>query len=57
METKGEPLVEGVDFTPSSGNVFADLGLPDADKLAADADKALREHLAENDAACQGEER
>ncbi len=26
-------VVEGVEVEPSSGNVFADLGLPDADKL------------------------
>ncbi|MCZ7625384.1 MAG: XRE family transcriptional regulator [Candidatus Methylomirabilota bacterium] len=26
-------IVEGIDVEPSSGNVFADLGLPDADKL------------------------
>ena len=26
-------IVEGVEVEPSSGNVFADLGLPDADKL------------------------
>ncbi|MET0540882.1 MAG: helix-turn-helix transcriptional regulator [Variovorax sp.] len=25
--------VEGIDIEPSSGNVFGDLGLPDADKL------------------------
>ena len=26
-------IVEGTDILRSSGNVFADLGLPDADKL------------------------
>lgn len=29
--------------TPSSGNVFADLGLPNADVLLARADQAIRE--------------
>jgi predicted XRE-type DNA-binding protein len=26
-------VIDGIDIEPSSGNVFADLGLPDADKL------------------------
>lgn len=32
---------EEITFTPSSGNVFADLGLPDADDLLAKANLAL----------------
>ena len=32
---------EEINFTPSSGNVFADLGLPDAEDLLAKANLAL----------------
>jgi predicted XRE-type DNA-binding protein len=29
----GKRIVDGIEVEPGSGNVFADLGLPDADKL------------------------
>lgn len=32
-----KPLVEGVDFTMGSGNVYADLGYPDAEEMLAKA--------------------
>lgn len=36
-----EALAADVSVTPSCGNVFADLGLPDADRLLAEADAHL----------------
>lgn len=43
-------IVEGIEVEASTGNVFADLGLPDADKLkiksglTIEITKAIREH-------------
>lgn len=34
-------MSDDIKVTPSSGNVFADLGLPDADQLLAKADLAI----------------
>lgn len=40
MRTR-KPLVEGVDFTISSGNIWADLGYPDAEEMLAKAELVM----------------
>jgi predicted XRE-type DNA-binding protein len=37
----GEPMSEELDYTIGSGNVFADLGLPDAEELKAKSDMVI----------------
>ena len=42
MKENREKLVEEVTVTPSGGNVFADLGLPDAEELLAKSTIAMK---------------
>ncbi len=38
-------MQQDIKHTPSSGNVFADIGLPDADALLVDADRRIAQRL------------